>query len=471
MAGPASALTEVFGDSAMDAHKPRLSISQILQMNLGFLGLQFSFGLQQANMGPIWGYLGAEESNYAWLGVAGPLTGLIVQPIIGAMSDKTNSTWGRRTPYFIIGAILCSLALFLMPLSGVFKSDMVMLAGSMVSAGLIMAFSVLFLLDIGNNVTMEPYRAYVNDRLPADQRSFGFLSQSAFTGLAQCLAYISGPVLVALGLSRTASDSSIPTFTLVAFWIGAVLSISTILWSILRVPELPLSDGDKARITAAPKGIGATFREIADAIRTMPAAMRKMALMSLFQWYAMMAYWTYVTNSISRSVFGTADTSSPLYTDAVLTNGQVGAFYNLIAFGSALVMAPLARRFGAGWLHAICLTLAGLAMIAMPQISDKPLLFVAAIGIGLGWGSIMGNPYIILADSIPPERTGVYMGIFNMFICVPMLIFAATMPFIYKPLLGDDARNVLMLAGVFLLIAALAVWRIPEGRVKAAPAV
>ncbi len=432
--------------------KPHLSPLRIAEMNLGFLGLQFSFGLQQANMSPIWGYLGAEEANFAWLGIAGPLTGLMVQPIIGSMSDRTSSKWGRRTPYFLLGAIMCCLGLFMMPLA----------------ATVLMAFSLLFLLDVGNNITMEPYRAYVNDRLNADQRGFGFLSQSAFTGLAQCLAYLSPTILITwFGLSRDATSGSIPTFTLVSFWIGAALSLGTILWSITRVPELPLSDAEKSRIAALPKTAGATMAEIWDAIRDMPRAMRGMAWMSLFQWYAMSGYWGYVTNSISRSVYGTADATTAAYREAVLTNGQIGAFFNLIAFVSALSMAPIARKVGAGRLHAICLTLAGISMLVIPQIGEKPLLFVAAIGIGLGWGSIMGNPYIILADSIPPERTGVYMGIFNMFICVPMLIFAATMTFAYKPLLGGDARNVLIVSGICMLIAAFAVYRVKEGRASA----
>lgn len=436
--------------------RPKLSIAQILQMNLGFLGLQFSFGLQQANMSPIWGYLGAEEKNFAWLGIAGPLTGLIVQPIIGTLSDRTSSRWGRRTPYFLAGALMCALGLFFMPLS----------------ASVLMAFSLLFLLDVGNNVTMEPYRAYVNDRLEADQRGFGFLSQSAFTGLAQCLAYLSPTLLVTLfGLSRDATQGGgIPTFTLVSFWIGAVLSLGTILWSISRVPEIKLPEAERARLAALPKTPSATLGEIFSAIREMPAAMRGMAWMSLFQWYAMSGYWGYVTNSISRSVYGTADASTAAYREAVLTNGQVGAFFNLIAFVAALSMAPLAKRLGAGRLHAACLTLSGLAMLAIPLIGAKELLFVAAIGIGLGWGSIMGNPYIILADTIPPERTGVYMGIFNMFICVPMLIFAGTMSFAYEPLLGGDARNVLRVSGVCMLLAAFAVWRIKEGRGSAVAA-
>ena len=441
---------------AATGSRPKLSIAQILQMNLGFLGLQFSFGLQQANMSPIWGYLGAEEKNFAWLGIAGPLTGLIVQPIIGTLSDRTSSRWGRRTPYFLVGALMCALGLFLMPLA----------------ASVLMAFSLLFLLDVGNNVTMEPYRAYVNDRLEADQRGFGFLSQSAFTGLAQCLAYLSPTLLVTLfGLSRDATQGGgIPTFTLVSFWIGSVLSLGTILWSITRVPEIKLPDAERARLAALPKNPAATLAEIFSAIRNMPKAMRAMAWMSLFQWYAMSGYWGYVTNSISRSVYGTADASTAAYREAVLTNGQVGAFFNLIAFLAALSMAPLAKRLGAGRLHAFCLTLSGIAMLAIPLIGAKELLFVAAIGIGLGWGSIMGNPYIILADTIPPERTGVYMGIFNMFICVPMLIFAGTMSFAYEPLLGGDARNVLRVSGICMLLAAFAVWRIKEGRGSAVAA-
>jgi maltose/moltooligosaccharide transporter len=447
---PMTAASMPSGSSTHAGARPHLSVGQILQMNLGFLGLQFSFGLQQANMSPIWGYLGAEEKNFAWLGIAGPLTGLIVQPIIGSLSDRTSSRWGRRTPYFLIGAVMCAFGLFFMPLS----------------ASVLMAFSLLFLLDVGNNVTMEPYRAYVNDRLVAEQRGFGFLSQSAFTGLAQCLAYLSPTLLVTwFGLSRDATaEGGIPTFTLVSFWIGAVLSIGTILWSITRVPELKLPDEERARLRALPKTPAATFTEIFSAMREMPGAMKAMAWMSLFQWYAMSGYWGYVTNSISRSVYGTADAGTAAYREAVLTNGQIGAFFNLIAFVSALAMAPLARRVGAGRLHALCLTLAGVAMLAMPLIGQKELLFVAAIGIGLGWGSIMGNPYIILADTIPPERTGVYMGIFNMFICVPMLIFAGTMTFAYEPLLGGDARNVLRVSGICMLLAAIAVWRIKEGR-------
>ena len=431
----------------MTALKPHLSWGRILQMNLGFLGLQFSFGLQQANMSPIWGYLGAAEKDFSWLGIAGPLTGLIVQPIIGVMSDRTGGKWGRRTPYFLIGAVMCSLGLFLMPLS----------------SAIIMAFSLMFLLDVGNNVTMEPYRAYVNDRLNPDQRGVGFLTQSAFTGLAQTLAYLSPSLLVGLGVSQTgATGGGIPQFVLISFWIGAGLSIVTILWSILSVPELPLSDEEQTRIAALPKNIGATFSEIFGAVKDMPTAMRTMAWMSLFQWYAMCGLWGYANNSVARSVFDTADNQSVAFQQSQLLYGKVGALYNFIAFLVALCMPMIARRIGAAQLHMLSLLAMAVAFFALPMISDPMLIFVPAIGFGIGWASIMGNPYIVLANSIPPERTGVYMGLFNVMICAPMILYAFTMPFLYDSVFGGDPRNVLRLSGVLMVCAALAVSRIQQ---------
>ncbi|MDA9285462.1 MFS transporter [Pseudomonadales bacterium] len=428
--------------------KPHLSMSRILQMNFGFLGLQFSFGLQQGNMGPIYSYLGAEESQLPILLLAGPLTGLLVQPIVGAMSDRTLSRWGRRTPYFVAGAIMCSVGLLFMPFS----------------SSLMMAVSMLWLMDVGNNTTMEPYRAYVSDRLNPDQHQVGYLSQSAFTGLAQMLAFLTPSLLVWFGMNQDWVDShNIPYTARIAFLVGAGLSLTTIMYSIMRVPELPLTDTQKAHIEAQPKGVVATFAEIGKAIVEMPVAMRKLGLMSLFQWYAMAAYWGYVIYSIGRSVYGTADATSSGFHSAVLSNGEMAAFYNGIAFLAAFAMVPLSKRIGAGIVHAICLTLGGIGMLVLPEVSDKWLLFLPAIGIGLAWGSIMGNPYIILAGSIPEERTGVYMGIFNMMIVIPMLLLAATLPFAYDTVLEGDPRNVLRLAGVLMVLAALSVLWVKEG--------
>jgi maltose/moltooligosaccharide transporter len=440
--------------------KPRLSLMRIIEMNLGFLGLQFSFGLQQGNMVPIYSWLGADEASLPILQLAGPMTGLLIQPLIGAMSDRTNSRWGRRTPYFLIGAILCSLGLFAMPHS----------------SSLLMAASLLWILDGGNNITMEPYRAYVSDRLNEDQHEIGFLSQAAFTGLAQSLSFLTPSILVYwFGMNKDAVDAhGIPDITHVSFMIGAILSISTILWSVFRVPELPLSDDEKRLIDKAPKGIAATLHEIWDAILEMPKAMRQMAWMSLFQWYGLSIYWSYAVLSIGRSIFGTADKSSAAFRDAALTSGQVNALYNIVAFIGAFAMVPLTKKFGPKIMHMACLTLAGLGLmylptvtagsgtapwlfqtLAMPQLGQHLALVIPAMAMGLGWASIMGNPYVILAGSIPPERTGVYMGIFNMMIVIPMLINGLTFGWIYKHILSGDPRNALMMAGGLMICAAL----------------
>lgn len=436
------------------ARKPHLSLWRIIEMNLGFFGLQFSFGLQQGNMAPIYSYLGADEAALPILQLAGPMTGLIIQPIIGAMSDRTNSKWGRRTPYFIVGAILCTLGLFFMPLS----------------QSIIMAASLLWILDAGNNITMEPYRAYVSDRLNEDQHNVGFLTQSAFTGLAQCLALGTPALLVGLfGVSRDAlGGNNIPDTVYIVFTIGAVLSLSTILWSVLRVPELPLTEEQKAHIDKQPKTVSATMKEIWDAIKDMPTPMRKLGIMMLFQWYAMGIYWTYVTYSIARSIYGTSEAVSDGFRQAVLDNGMMGAFYNAVAFVAALAMMPLVRKFGPRYIHAGALVCGGIAMLLIPQVTSTNWLFPAAIGVGICWGSIMGTPYVMLASCIPPKRTGVYMGIFNMMIVIPMLLNAATFPFYYEPLLGGDARNALMLAGVLLVCGAFAVLRVKDSELGTA---
>ncbi len=422
--------------------KPTLTFSQILNMNVGFFGIQFSFGLQQANMSPIYQYLGADESKLPLLWLAGPMTGLLVQPIIGSLSDRTISRHGRRTPYFLVGAILCSLGLLAMPYS----------------SALWFAAGLLWLLDAANNVTMEPYRAFVSDRLNPEQHSLGFLSQSAFTGLAQTCAYLAPSILVWMGMNKDATATNhIPEVTAVAFFIGALLSFTTVYWSVKKVPELPLSPSERGAIEALPKGIRAVFGEIVAAFKDMPKTMRQMWWMKLFQWYAMMCYWIYIVPALARTVFNTADATSAGFRDASLLNGQIGGFYNFVAFLAAFAMVPFTRKLGAKPMHAICLVAGGLGMWVIPEISSPALLFIPTVGVGLCWASIMGNPYVILANSIPPERAGVYMGIFNMFIVIPMLIQMLTLPLYYDAFLGGLPQNVIRLAGGLLLIAAMCV--------------
>ena len=421
--------------------KARLSLSNIVQMNLGFLGLQFSFGLQQANMGPIYGYLGADEATMPLLWLAGPMTGLLVQPIVGALSDRTVTRLGRRTPYFLVGAILCSLCLLAMPYSRT----------------LWMAASLLWILDAANNITMEPYRAYVSDRLNESQRSLGFLTQSAFTGLAQTLAYLAPTLFVLWGFNANEVDANgIPSITRFAFVVGAILSLSTILWSVIRVPELPLASEQLTEMRRAPLSPRQAMTDLLDAVKQMPRPMRRLALPMLLQWYAMFAYWQFIVFAVSRSLYGATEPSSEGFRNAALLTGQLGGLYNFVAFVAAFAMVPVVRRRGPHIVHAFCLIASGAAMLAIPAIDDGWALLVPMLGIGLGWASMMGNPYVMLADAIPAERTGIYMGIFNMFIVIPMLIESVTLPLIYRPLLGGDPRNVLIVAGCLMIAAAAA---------------
>lgn len=427
------------------ATRPKLSFLSIVQMNLGFLGLQFSFGLQQSNMGPIYRYLGADEATMPLLWLAGPMTGLIVQPIVGALSDRTTSRLGRRTPYFLVGAVLCSLALFAMPYS----------------PALWVAASLLWILDSANNITMEPYRAYVSDRLAEPQRPLGFLTQAGFTGLAQTLSYLAPSIFVWFGMNPDLVDANgIPHITRLAFAIGAILSISTIIWSVWRVPELKLAPEDLARMRAQPHSVATTWRDFAGALRDMPGAMRQLGVAMFFQWYGMFCYWQYVVFSLARTLHG--DAGAAAVRDATLANGRLGGFYNFIAFVAAFALVPVARRLGARPVHAAAMVASGCAMLALPRLSGELWCYVPMIGIGIGWASLMGSPYIMLANSIPPERTGIYMGIFNMFIVIPMLVETVTIPFLYGPLLGGDARNVLTLAGGLMLCAAAATWLVRQ---------
>lgn len=426
----------------MSYSKPTLRFWQILNMNFGFFGLQYSFGLQQANMEPIYRHLGADEGKMAFLWMAGPMTGLIIQPIIGAMSDKTISKWGRRRPYFLVGAIFCSLALLAMPYSPTVW----------------MAASILWILDAANNITQEPYRAFVSDKLRKEQHSIGFLTQSAFTGLGQTLAYLTPTLLVWFGMNKDSMNShNIPYTTITAFMIGAVFSISSILWTLKTTKEHPLDAEQISEIKKMPAGVKNVFLEIGNAIKEMPLTMKLMFPMKFFSWYALFCYWQKITSSLAVSVYNTNDDKSGEFQSADLLKGQIGATYNFIAFFSAFGLAILARKYGPKWIHALCLALAGICLIWLPNIHDAKTSFVPMIGMGLCWASIMGNPYVMLAGSIPAERTGVYMGIFNMFIVIPMLIQTWTFDWVFSNLLGNSANNAITFAGIFLLLAAISV--------------
>ena len=417
-----------------------MTLRQIMLMNFGFFGIQYSFGLQQTAINPIFSFLHADPSQLPILNMAGPITGLLVQPMIGAMSDRT---WvpglGRRRPYFLIGAIGCSLCLFIYP---------------HVTA-LWVAVLLLWLLDISNNTAMEPFRAFIADTVPEHQQSTGFLMQSVFTGLGITLANVSLYIFQQIGWLQQTSEAGIPYWVFGSFYIGAVCSIGSVLITVLSTAEREPSPEEMAAIKAQPSGPAHAVKDIVVAVREMPTALWQLALVYLFQWYALFIYWQYISHSIVQSVWDSTVENTEAYSQAVAWTGLVNGFYNVITFISAFGLMWMARKYAAKYVHAFAVTLAALALLAIPHITDKHMMLAPMIGFGIGWASMMGVPFMIVVHSIPKERYGVYMGIVNMMIVIPMLIQTITFSKIYENLLGADPGNAMTFAGVFLLIAAV----------------
>jgi len=417
----------------------KLNFSSIVAMNLGFFGIQYSFGLQQTNMTPIYSYLGANADQIPLLNLAGPMTGLIIQPIIGAMSDKTTSRFGRRRPYFLIGAIICSVCLFAMPYS----------------SSIWMAAGILWILDAGNNITMEPYRAFVSDKLPSDQHALGFLTQSFFTGLGITLANLTPGILIATGLIsiHSRSGNNIPYTTYAAFFIGGVVSIGSIMFSCLKTKETPLSKEEIKNIKAEAGGVGRIFSDILEAFKVMPSIMKKLGIVYLFNWYAMFVYWQFITLCLAKTIYNTNDSASDGFASAQLLTGTVNGGYNVVTFLVAFPLAFFAKKITAQKVHMVSLLFGGLCLVILPAIHNSNLLFVPIIGLGIAWASMMGTPYAMLAGSIPKEKTGIFMGILNMFIVMPMLLETITFKYVYRYLLGHKPENAIVFAGVLITIA------------------
>ena len=434
--------------SAVVRTKPIMTMPQILLMNLGFFGIQYSFGMQQTAINPIYTFLGASHDQLPLLNLAGPVTGLLIQPIIGALSDRT---WvekgffrGRRRPFFLIGAIGCAICLALFPFVW----------------AVWMAVLLLWLLDASNNTAMEPYRAFIADRLPPAQLGKGFLAQSFFTGLGITLANLS--LMFFQGVFGLGQSVGIPLWVYPAFLLGSVCSIATVLISVLSTPELEPTEKELAELRASKGGPGHFIAEIKDAIVDMPVEMRKLALVYLFQWYAMNIYWQYVSLSVSQSLYGTTDARSEGYQLAVANTGVINGAYNIVTFCVAFGLVALARRLGAKWVHAIALWCATVGLLLFPQLPTLPLKVVAIVGLGIAWASIMGVPYIMIVRMVPSTRYGVYMGIVNMMIVIPMLIQTLTFGAIYANLLGGNPNNAIMAAGILLGIAGLVMLWVKE---------
>jgi maltose/moltooligosaccharide transporter len=435
-------------------NKPRLSFWQIWNMSFGFLGIQFGWGLQMANMSPIYKYLGASDEQIPLLWLAAPLTGFIVQPIIGAMSDRTWGPLGRRRPYFLVGAILSSLALVLMPNS----------------SALWMAAGLLWILDASINVSMEPFRAFVADKLPEEQHGTGFAMQSFFIGVGAVVAGMLPWILKNwFGVtSETSATNAIPPNVKISFYLGAAAFFGAVLWTILSTKEYPPEDLESFRRKQAEHGgLAHLIHEIPSALREMPGTMKRLAVVQFFTWLGLFCMWLHFSNAVPV-VFGTSDKDSPLFKAGAEWAGVCYALKDAVTFVAAFALMAAARKFDRRRIHGICLALGGLGLLSVGFIhgeEQKGLLLLALALGGVAWASILSMPYAILAGSLPPARMGVYMGIFNFFIVLPEILAALTFGPLVKNLLGGNLVHAVMAGGVFMLIAALAAqW------VKATPA-
>ncbi len=487
--------------------QPRLSFWQIWNMSFGFLGIQMGFALQNANVSRIFETLGASIDNIPILWIAAPVTGLIIQPIIGYYSDKTWTRLGRRRPYFLAGAILASLALIIMPNSPV----------------LWMAAGLLWIMDASINVSMEPFRAFVGDNVPSEQRTKGFAMQSFFIGVGAVVASLLPYVFTNwFGIANTAPEGVIPPSVKWSFYFGAMVFISAVLWTVVRSkeysPEELKSFEDKqpgstnevrytqdypafkfrnggliwtltgllvasliyfleleAELYILGLGLAvfgilqllAAFlvsrkvvnglTEILTDLKRIPKTMGQLAIVQFFSWLALFSMWIYTTSAVTSHVFGTSDTTSQLYNDGADWVGVLFGVYNGAAALFAFLLPVLARMTSRKITHAIALIVGGLSLCSIFLIKDQNLLFIPFIGIGLAWASILSMPYAILTGSLPATKMGVYMGIFNFFIVIPQILAATILGFMTQHLFGGHAVYALVFGGVSMLIAAASV--------------
>lgn len=446
--------------------KPRLSFWQLFNMSFGFLGIQFGWGLQLANMSAVYERLGARPDEVPLLWLAAPVTGLLVQPIVGALSDRTWGPLGRRRPYFLTGAILASIALFFMP----------------TSSTLWMAASLLWILDASINISMEPFRAFVADKLNTSQRTAGFVMQSFFIGIGASLANALPLALSWMGVQGS-TPSGVPLSVKYSFQAGAVVFFLAVIWTVVTTTEFPPEDPaafDRAK--RGKRGLGPLLGEIAAAIRDMPATMKQLAVVQTFTWLGLFCMWLFFVPATARHVFGASDPQSALYTQGMEWGGFAFAFYSITCFIVALALPRLAAMTSRKTVHAAALVCGAAGLLSVYVIHDRYLLLLSMVGVGIAWASILSMPYAILSTALPASRMGVYMGVFNFFIVIPEIVAALGFGPLIRLILGENNPNaplyVVMLGGVCLLAAAACVALVqdvgsrdvPEGAVIAGDA-
>ncbi len=473
-------------------HKPRLSFGQIWNMSFGFLGIQFGWGLQLANMSAIYAKLGAQPDEIPALWLAAPLTGLLIQPVIGSLSDRTWNRLGRRRPYFLVGSLLASVALFLMP-------D---------SPGLWAAATLLWVLDASINVSMEPFRAFVADKLPPEQRTTGFVMQSFFIGVGAAVANSLPSLLQALGVAGNAANG-VPLTVQYAFKLGAAVFFLAVLYTILTTREYPPEDmqaflrekqerrayrpqwsllGGAAAIGAlfgvsrgalveghltalhplAGAAIGAAIGavlsgpDVSSALREMPRTMKQLAVVQFFTWLGLFCMWMFFGLASAQQIYGATDPQSPAFDRGTAFGGETFAVYSIVCFAVAFALPGLARALGRKTVHALALACGGLGLLATGFIHDPLLWKATMVGVGIAWASILSLPYAMLSGALPAARVGVYMGIFNFFIVIPEILAALTLQPVVRQVFGNDPVKVVTLGGGALLVAALATFFVDD---------
>ncbi|MDE2150345.1 MAG: MFS transporter [Gammaproteobacteria bacterium] len=481
--------------------KPELSFWQIWNMCFGFLGIQFGFALQNANVSRIFQTLGANLADIAILWVAAPLTGLIVQPIIGYASDRTWTRLGRRRPYFLAGALLTTLALLLMPNA----------------PALWVAAVTLWIMDASINVSMEPFRAFVGDQLPNAQRPLGFALQSFFIGVGAVVASILPWLLARFGVSNVAPAGQVPATVHYAFYAGGAVLFGAVLWTVLRSREYPpgqlqafagsvptpvpvnasrawrlglalLVTGALGLVAIARHGLekelyllagglivfGALFvwlsltgsrgmlRQVMGDLYGMPAPMRHLAWVQFFSWFALFAMWIYTTPAVTAVQFGSSDPQSAAYNTGANWVGVLFGAYNGYAALAAIVIPLLVRTFGLRWSHLLNLSMGGIGLISFVAIRDPHWLLLSMAGVGFAWASILSLPYALLSDNLPAEKMGIYMGIFNFFIVIPQLLAASVLGLLLRTFFRGQPVYALVLGGASLIVAGLCTLRLTE---------
>lgn len=421
--------------------KPNLSIAQIINMSVGFFGIQFGWDLQRANMGPIYEYLHADADKIPILFLAAPLTGLLVQPVIGYMSDRTwHPTLGRRRPYFLVGAIFTSIGLILMPHS----------PALWVAAGL------LWVLDVFGNVTMEPFRAFVTDKLNEKQRTQGFVMQSLMIGLGGTIANMLPWIFRNIfHFSNTAASGIIPDNVKWSFYIGGFFFLASVLYTVFTSKEYPPSDlSFKDKVNESNKGFGAGFKEINESIFNMPKRMKMLALVQFFTWPGLFLMWFYYSTAVARNVFHATSETDILYSEGIAFAGLTLAYYSVVTFLFAFFLPAIANKLGRKLTHSLCLLTGALGLISVSFVENKYMLYGSMTAVGIAWASILSMPYAMLSGVLPENKVGVYMGIFNFFIVLPEIMASLGFGWIMKNILHNNRLAAVQIGGVLMILAA-----------------